>query len=288
MTTGRAFALAGFSAGLLALNAGTLRALIELSFANPTASHLVIVPFVSAVLIWRERDAIFSSPVSDTVPALALAAAGGALMRVGYSLRTADRQGDALSASVAALVLLWFAGFMLAYGRKAFRAGLFPLLFMVLVIPIPPAALDAATQALKAGSAETVAMLFAATGTPFNRDGFTFSLPNVVIIIADECSGIRSSIGLLLTSLLMGHLFLRTAWKKALLAGVMFPLAIVKNAIRIVTLVLLSIHVNPDFLTGQLHSEGGIVFYVLTLVIAAPLFTVLQRSEHPLLQEMHS
>jgi exosortase/archaeosortase family protein len=74
-------------------------------------------------------------------------------------------------------------------------------------------------------------------------------------------------------------MFLTSAWKKALLALAVIPLTIVKNGIRIVSLTLLAVHVNPSFLTGQLHHEGGILFFLLALALLSPLFRLLQRSE---------
>ena len=58
-----------------------------------------------------------------------------------------------------------------------------------------------------------------------------------------------------------------------------FPLAVVKNGIRITTLTLLSVYVDPGFLTGRLHHEGGFVFFFLALAILAPVLLLLQRSE---------
>ena len=58
-----------------------------------------------------------------------------------------------------------------------------------------------------------------------------------------------------------------------------FPLAIVKNGIRITTLTLLSVYVDPGFLTGRLHHEGGFVFFFLALAILAPVLIILQKSE---------
>ena len=78
-------------------------------------------------------------------------------------------------------------------------------------------------QVLKHGSTEAVSALFTLTGQVYHRDAFVFSLPGVVIEIADECSGIRSSIGLLLTSLLAGHVFLRNAWTKSILFLAVLP-----------------------------------------------------------------
>ena len=41
------------------------------------------------------------------------------------------------------------------------------------------------------------------------------------------------------------------------------PLSVGKNALRIFTLSMLAIHVDPSFLTGRLHREGGVVFFLL-------------------------
>jgi len=101
----------------------------------------------------------------------------------------------------------------------------------------------------------------------------------VVIEIADECSGIRSSIALVLTGLLAGHTFLREHWTKALLLIAVLPVTLLKNGIRIVTLTLLALHVDSGFLTGQLHHEGGIVFFVISLAMVAPLVPILRRAE---------
>ena len=115
---------------------------------------------------------------------------------------------DVLTIRAAAIVVLWIAGLAFFYRRGALHAALFPLLFLGFAIPIPVALLDTAIQVLKSGSTELVAGLFTLTGTPYHRDGFVFSLPNFIPIeVADECSGIRSSIALLLTSLLAGHIF---------------------------------------------------------------------------------
>jgi len=82
-----------------------------------------------------------------------------------------------------------------------------------------------------------------------------------------------------LTGLLAGHQFLRKPWTKLILVLMILPIAVIKNAIRIVALSLLAMHVDPSFLTGQLHHEGGFVFFFLALALLAPLFVLLKRSE---------
>ena len=76
------------------------------------------------------------------------------------------------------------------------------------------------------------------------------------------------------------------SWGLAAAPGVLWllllfviPLSIAKNAIRIVTLTLLAIHVDPGYLDGQLHHDGGIVFFGLSLLIMLPFMLLLRRLE---------
>jgi exosortase len=257
---------------------GVLVAWYRHSRADSTASHLILIPLVTLVLIIQSRSSIFSS--------IRWAMGGGiAAIGTGVGILAAARLypswpgGDALSWMVAAIAILWVGGFLFFYGWPAARAAAFPLLFLAFMIPLPQALLNGATQVLKAGSAEAVAGLFTLSGTTYFRDGFMFSLPGFDIVIADECSGIRSSIALALTSLLAGDMFLKNGWTKVLLVLAALPIAVIKNGVRIVGLSLLALHVDPEYLTGQLHHEGGFVFFLLALAMLGPVLHVLRRFE---------
>ena len=59
-----------------------------------------------------------------------------------------------------------------------------------------------------------------------------------------------------------------------------FPLAIIKNGIRIVTLTLLALYIDESFITNsKLHSEGGIIFFLIALTFLAPILWLLRKSE---------
>lgn len=266
-----------YTLALLAANATLLRQLFVFARGNETASHVVLVPIVSLVLLYQDRAAIFAARQSAHLAGIAIIATG--LMALILGRVSSTGQDEALSMAVAGLVVMWVGGFIFTYGWQAARAALFPLSFLVFTVPPPPTVVAAATEVLKSGSAETVAGLFALTGTSFHREGFVFSLPGFAIEVADECSGIRSSIALMLTGLLACHTFLRRGWTKALLILAVLPIAILKNGIRIVALTLLAIHVNPSFLVGQLHHEGGFVFFLMALAMMAPLLPMLRRLE---------
>ncbi|MFQ5906257.1 MAG: exosortase/archaeosortase family protein, partial [bacterium] len=165
------------------------------------------------------------------------------------------------------------------YGTRASRVAAFPLLFLLWMVPLPEFALDKFITLLQHGSAEVAHGLFRLTGVPVFRDGLVFSLPGIDIEVAKVCSGIRSSLALIITGLLAGYLFLRTSRSRLALVTALFPLLIVKNGLRIVTLTLLAVYVDRGFLTGNLHRKGGIVFFAIALALLALLLRYLQKVE---------
>ena len=254
----------------MAAHAQVLRALVEFARENSTASHILVIPFVTLALIVEHRRAILASVQPARL-------AGAAVMLVGLAPLVAGpllgepRPEISLSLSVAGLFVSWMGLFLLFYGFRSLRVARFPLAFLAFIIPIPPLMIDWATSVLKVSSTETVAGLFTLTGTPYVRDGFVFALPTFTIEVADQCSGIRSSIALAITGLIAGHVSLRCWWWKVLLVLAVLPIAVFKNGLRIATLSLLAIHSDPSFLVGRLHHEGGVVFFLLGLAMLAPV-----------------
>src|SRR4029077_14865591 len=139
--------------------------------------------------------------------------------------------------------------------------------------------LNRAIFVLQKGSAETTAAVFDLMGVPFLREGFVFHLARANIEVARECSGIRSSMALLILALLVVHFRLKSNWKKALFVACGLLMMMIKNGIRIATLTLLAVYVNPSFLTGKLHHDGGVVFFLLGLLFLLPVLLLLQRGE---------
>ncbi len=255
-----------------------LGAVIQFAAQNDDASHIFLIPFISAGLIWLERRTVFPRVSNDFVGAALLGVAGaalGAVARFGGSLTVSQSS----AAYMLALVLLWVAGFALMFGREAMRAARFSLLFLLLAVPLPDFLLTRAVYFLQRGSAELVAGIFDLTGVPYLRERFVFHLSSVSIEIAEECSGIRSSMAVLILALLATHFYLRTFWKQAVFIVSSLLIMIVKNGVRIATLTILSMYVNPSFLFGRLHRDGGVVFFFLGLTLLIPVLWLLKRSE---------
>jgi len=270
-----------FSLCLLFLLAKPVRELIEfaLDSANTASSQIVLIPFISAILIYLNRKTIFQRVRYSVLSGTAVSVLGFGLLIGGNTLGKRLADDDRLALAASSIVILWLGGFLFFYGTDAFRRALFPLLFLLFCVPIPSPILDRTVHALQRGSAETAVVLLKMTGTPVYREGFVLAMPGLVIDVAPECSGIRSSIGVVILSLLAGHFLLRSWWRRAVLVIGALPIVILKNAIRIDTLSLLTIHVDRGILQSRLHHEGGFVFFFLALLLLYPILVLLVKSE---------
>jgi exosortase len=277
----RNIGFAGFSVLLFLFMAGPIRSVFTfaMDLDNKHASQIVLIPFITAFLIYLDKQKIFSQVRYASLGGAATFVAGLALYVVGKVAGGGLVEGDQLAMLIASLVVMWLGGFLFFYGPAAFRAGLFPLLFLVFFIPIPSFVLSRTISVLQRGSAETAYFLLKSSGTPIYRQGYFFSFASLTIEVAPECSGIRSGISIVITSLLAGYLMLRTVWRRGVLLAVALPILIFKNALRITMLSLLAIKIDTRILTSELHREGGIPFFVLGLVMLYPVLALLVRSE---------
>lgn len=242
-------------------------------------SHILLIPFVTAYFLFLDRRSILHEARYSYL-GLGVAACGLLLYGAALTLKGWLGQNDFASAAVAGALIFWLGGFLLAFGPRAFGIARFPLLFMLFTIPIPLFLLDWFIYILQVASTEVTEWLFQLTATDYIRNGFIYRLPTITVQVAKECSGIRSSIALIITGVLAGHLFLRTGWRKFVLVVAMLPFTVLKNGVRIVTLCLLAIYVDTKFITDSfLHHSGGFVFYLPALGLLALLLWWFRRAE---------
>lgn len=272
----RFIAFACWCAAVLICYSLPLSRLIRESLEHGYSSHIVLVPTVVAYLVWFKSRQIFAGVSysrwgSAAVAAIAVLALAAALLQ-----RTSSLQPLLTVLSV----LLWLlAGFVGFFGMKSLRASIFPASLLLFMIPVPGSLVDAVISFLQVQSADLSHEMFKLLGIPVFRDGFVLTLPGATIQVAEECSGINSSIALLILMIVFSHQTLESNWRRVLLILLTIPLSILKNAIRIVTLTVLAIKVDPGFLTGRLHHEGGFIFFLITLALVYPIWKLLRSGE---------
>ena len=246
---------------------------------RPDYSHIVFIAPVSLSLLYLNRRNLFLVKGGCPLAGRALVGGGLILRWTGARFGPGLDDNDQLSIVMLGLFLSWIGIFVSFYGLKAARVSLFPLLFLLLIVPLPTVIIARVIVWLQTGSAACAHFLFTGAGIPVFQQGLILSTPSLEIKIAKECSGIRSSLALLITSLVFGHLFLRLHWSKLALTAAAIPLAVVKNGIRIFTLSVLGTYVDPGFLSGTLHRSGGVVFFSMTLGLLLLLLLLLRKLE---------
>lgn len=254
-----------------------LAGIVGQNFTRQVYSYIPAVPLVSALLMAARRDEIFRG-APEIQPGLTLLLTGLAV--AGLSYFTATTRTVDLGLRATGFILLLAGALTAKYGRQAGRNAIFPLGFLILMVPPPEALLGGAVLSLQKGTAIASEWLFRMLGIPVFRNGLFMSIPGLNIEVDPQCSGIRSSFVLLITAVVLGQLFLASPWRRLCLLVAVLPVAILKNAIRVVSLSVLGAYVDRGFLTGYLHQSGGILFFVLALMMLAPLFLLLVKLDH--------
>ena len=263
------------AASVVALRA-PLRNLLSLCLSSEEHSYILLIPVLVAGLFYLEKKIIFwrihySLGAGALVILTGVSVAAAATVLLDYF-----SANSRLSLEILGVVTIWIGSFVLCYGTRASRAGLFPLLFSLLLMPLPEIAMAKPIALIQHGSANVTGFLFSLSGVPVFRDGLTFSLPGLTFVVATECSGIHSSIALFIASILVGHFCLDSGWKRALLVLLVIPIVSFTNGLRMFAIATLAAYVDMRFFYGNLHHKGGSLFFALALVILAVVTKLLR------------
>lgn len=260
----------------LTLWRNALLATFTLAASDDKYTHILLVlPLAAALIVqgWRERGYKPQFWAAGAgILALSLCVAGIGWIHGGSS-------DVHLAIEMTAVVAWWIASFLLCFGRPAARSFRFPLFFLIALVPIPDFLLDRIIAGLQQGSILAAQALFELFRVPVARQGIALMIPGLDIDVTPDCSSIRSSLMLLVTTMVLAHLLLDTPWRKALVVVLAVPISVAKNGLRIFTIGMLGTRVDPSYLTGRLHRQGGIVFFLIGLAVIFVLLWMLRRGE---------
>ena len=244
-------------------------------------SYILLIPLVVGYLFWTEKEMLPKHYVASPVAAICLVLLGGAPLggAVIASAWGGISDNDWLSLMVLSFVFFLVAAGFLILGRRWMKAAAFPFAFLIFIVPMPDGMVKALEIASQHASAAAAGLFFHLGNTPYLRDGVVFQLPNITLEVAQECSGIRSSWVLLITSILTANLFLRTGWKRLLLVSLIIPLGILRNGFRVWAIGMLCERFGPQMIHSPIHHHGGPLFFALSLIPFFLLLCCLRRGE---------
>jgi len=268
------------AAASLAFGWHPLLATFFLALRNDQYTHILLILPVSLALIsldWPSLRGMFAPNVRAGSAFLLIAVLAATLATMRSGTLPPDVQ---LSIRIFALVVFWIGACLLCFGSRVARALIFPLCFLFWLVPFPQAVLAEIVTLLQQGSAITAHWLFTAAGVPVSQDGVVLNIPGLTVEVSQECSSIRSSSMLLVTTMVLAQVLLRSPWRKALVIAIAVPLSVAKNGLRIFTISMLGTRLDPGYLTGRFHHQGGIVFFAVALGLVFVLIWLLKRAEN--------
>lgn len=193
--------------------------------------------------------------------------------------RLAEDPALAAALRVVAWVALLGGALAVTLGREDFSRWKLPLLLLLFIAPLPPALVAACEEVLQHGSAACARFLLELHGTPVHLDRLTLHLRGMSLWVAPECSGLRSSLVLLLLTVIAAGALLRTTPARLALVIAVAPIAIARNGLRIFVIGELCAQDGPAALESLLHRQGGPVFFALSLLPWTLLLLALCRRE---------
>jgi len=259
-------------ATLLAL-AGLLYApilvrLVQQWWSDPNFSHGFFVPAFSAFVVWQDRSRLAAIRPSPSNWGLAVILISLCTLILGVF-------GAELFLSRTSLLMLATGMILFFLGWEFLRAIMFPLLFLVLMVPIPAIVFSQITFPLQILASKLSATVLPFFGVPVFREGNVINLPAMPLEVAEACSGIRSLLSLTTLAIMYGYLLEKRVAIRVALALASVPIAVAANGLRIVGTGLLVQYWDPEKAEGFFHAFSGWLIFVVSLLMLFALHRAL-------------
>jgi len=238
----------------------TYRWLFNSWLSNDYYSHGILVPLVSGLIVWTKRGHLQRREPSII---------GAFLLLLGALLYALGFLWEIKTLGVLSFLIVVAAIVFYIFGIRTVRAVLFPLVFLVFMIPLP--FIPDLGYRLQEISVYSSSWLLNALGLPITSSGPEIYIKNFTFTIGLPCSGINTLIALLTLTAVYGYALTGPTYRRVILFILAFPAAIVANILRIATIIAVAYYGSIETATGWYHDFSSFLFFViafLALVLA--------------------
>lgn len=176
-----------------------------------------------------------------------------------------------------AMLFCLIGGIAFLCGWARLKVMIFPIAFLLLMIPIPAVIFNPVTFPLQLLSSRFGEWTLAACQVPVLREGNVIQLANTSLEVAEACSGIRSLISLLTLGIVYGYFIEARTWLRVILALSTVPIAIAANAIRVSGTGLAAHYYGPEAAEGFFHTFSGWLVFVVAFCMLFVVHRMLLR-----------
>jgi exosortase len=244
------------AAGLLWTYGAVLAGLVRQWSADDNYSHGFFVIPLAAFFAWERRERLFQAARRPS-------AAGLALILLSLVLFVAGTFGAELFLTRASLIGVLAGAILFIWGREHLRVLLFPIAFLLLMIPLPAIIFNQIAFPLQLLASQAGESVIAAAGIPVLREGNVLHLPARTLEVAEACSGIRSLVSLITLAIVLGYFTEPRVRARIAIAVAAVPIAIIANAARVAGTGLVAEWVSPAAADGFFHSFSGWLVFIV-------------------------
>jgi len=258
-----------FIAGGLALICAIILCYAEILFDmavqwlnDPNYSHGLLIPVFSGCLIWKNKNTFSLLEIRPTSKGLFLLVIGLLLLIIG-------KAGSEFFTMRLSFVVVLFGLLLFVMGTEVTKKILFPIGFLVFMIPLPYVIYNDISFPLRLLTVTFSSEILSLLGISLTRDGNIIRLSQTSLHVIDACSGLRSIMTLSALAVLFAYLTQKSIWRKLLLFLMAIPIAVITNTVRITGTAIVADRWGPE-LTGEFfHNLSGGVSFTLAFVLLA-------------------
>ncbi|WP_282755077.1 exosortase A [Desulfuromonas thiophila] len=259
---------------LLALLVGLYGRIVPAMVADwlhdPNYSHGLLVPLMAGYFAWQRWPRLALEPVRPDSIGLLLVLAALLLLVFGRAATEYFTMRVSLILLLAGILWFW-------YGRSLLRLLALPLGFLLLMVPLPYILYDAVAFPLKLLVARFSVLVLKLLGIAVLREGNLIQFPQLVLEVADACSGLRSLMSLLALAVAYAFISQTAPLKRLLIILAAVPIAIITNMFRVVVTGVLAQRYGAAVAEGFFHEFAGLAVFVLALLLLFFLGALLRR-----------
>ena len=232
-------------------------------------SHGYMVPFITAYLVWLKRKKLAALEPQGSFWGLPLIIVGLLIHVLSYFLKINFT-------SYASCLVVIFGITLFLGGWKITGVLLFPLFFLIFMIPLPKVVIIRISFEMKLYASHISTWLINLTGIETSVSGSRIFYPGGFLLVGDPCSGLRSLISFLALGTVMVQLTSGNIWKKSILLFSVIPIALLSNVARIVVLTLGSYIYGSQIVDGFFHDFMGMMVFVIGFIGLISLINILK------------
>lgn len=223
-------------------------------------SHGFLVPFIVAYLVWEKKTLLRQLNPQPSIWGLGILF-GGLMV---YLLGTVGAEWFLKRSS---LIIVLGGLILYLYGKSYIKALIFPLVFLIFMVPLPAIIYKAMAFQLQLFVSTIAERVIGFIGIPIFRSGNILYLASGPLSVEEACSGMRSIMALLALSSIFAYLMYRTWLKRWLIVAFALPIAVVTNIIRVTTTGILANYYGQKIAEGFLHTSFGWIVFVIAFVL---------------------